>query len=113
MFITAWRLGIAIVLVSGRWLEPPLAWPAEHDLADPTRQPGGINPAEIDWRCSIMAGREDRAYLHCQSTVGEMTGTLVDTRFKIDPSSRARHPAYEEYGAGGRSGIGPLGPRRR
>lgn len=106
-------LGIMVALVSGLWLAPPVARPDEQDLADPTRKPGGINPADVDWRCSIMAGREDRAYLNCQSIVGEMTGTLVDVRFKLDAASRTPHSGYEEHGAGGRGGIGPPGPRRR
>lgn len=102
-----------IALVSALWLTPSVARADEENLADPERKPGGINPAEFDWRCSIMAGREDRAYLNCQSVVGEMSGTLVDFRFKLDPALRTPPSGNEEYGAGGRGGIGPPGPRRR
>ena len=107
------RLSMVIALVSALWLTSAVARSEEDNLADPTRKPGGINPADVDWRCSIMAGREDRAYLNCQSIVGEMTGTLVDLRFKLDPASRAPHWGHEEHGAGGSGGIGPAGPRRR
>lgn len=107
------RLSIVIALASALWLTPSVARADEEDLADPERKPGGINPADVDWRCSIMAGREDRAYLNCQSVVGEMSGTLIDFRFKLDPAARTPHSGYEEYGAGGRGGIGPPGPRRR
>ena len=58
-------LGIVVAFVSGLWLAPPVARGDEQDLADPTRKPGGINPADVDWRCSIMAGWEDRVYLNC------------------------------------------------
>lgn len=102
-------VAFVIVLGVGLWLAPPVARPDDQDLADPTRKPGGINPADVDWRCSIMAGREDRAYLNCQSIIGEMTGTLVDMHIKIDPPPWAP----EQYGAGGKGGIAPPGSRRR
>ncbi len=104
---------VAFAIVLAPWLAPPLARADDQDLADPQRKPGGINPADVDWRCSIMAGREDRAYLDCQSIIGEMTGTLVDMHIKIDPPPPASRSVYEEYGAGGKGGIAPPGPRRR
>ncbi len=106
-------VAFVIVLGAGLWLAPSVALTDDQDLADPQRKPGEINPAEVDWRCSIMAGREDRAYLNCQSIIGEMTGTLVDMHIKIDPPPRAPGPAHEEYGAGSKGGIDPPGPRRR
>lgn len=106
-------VAFAIVLALGLWLAPSPGRTDDQTLTDPERKPGGINPADVDWRCSIMAGREDRAYLNCQSVMGEMSGTLVDMRIKIDPPPRAPRPAYEEYGAGGKGGIGSPVPRRR
>jgi hypothetical protein len=39
------------------------------EIAEASRKPGGINPADIDWRCSIMAGRMDRAFIPCAAIV--------------------------------------------
>lgn len=72
------------------------------DIADPMRKPGGINPAEIDWRCSIMAGRTDRAFIPCflfsepeaRFILGSglVTGRTAAVQFIIDNPPPARGP---------------------
>jgi hypothetical protein len=87
----------------------PPARGAEEDLADPTRKPGGINPADIDSRCSIMAGREDRAYLNCSGFVSETPSPGVEFILKNPPPPVVRYEEYEN----GRGATGPSHPRRR
>ncbi len=72
------------------------------DLADPARPPGGISPAEIDSRCSIMAGRLDRAFVPCflfsepeaRFILGSglATGRTPAVQFIIDNPPPARGP---------------------
>jgi hypothetical protein len=82
----------------------------EEDLADPTRQPGGINPADVDWRCSIMAGREDRAYLNCSGFVSETTPSPgAEFILKNPPPPAVRYEEYENA----RGATRPANPRRR
>ena len=88
----------------------PPALGAEEDLADPTRPPGGINPADIDWRCSIMAGREDRAYLNCPGFfVGETPSPGAEFILKNPPPPVVRYEEYENA----RGATRPSNPRRR
>ena len=54
-------LGLVVCLLSA----PPSGYAQDGEIAEAGRRPGGINPADIDWRCSIMAGRTDRAYIPC------------------------------------------------
>jgi hypothetical protein len=54
-------LALVVCLVS----LPSSGYAQDGEIAEAARRPGGINPADIDWRCSIMAGRTDRAYIPC------------------------------------------------
>ncbi len=64
--------------------------------------PGGINPAEIDSRCSIMAGRLDRGFIPCflfsepeaRFILGSglATGRTPAVQFIIDNPPPARGP---------------------
>jgi hypothetical protein len=72
--------------------------------------PGGINPADIDSRCSIMAGRLNRAYLNCSAFVQQDFRTPA-VQFLIDNPSAGRGPLriYTDEEA---RALG-LGPNRR
>ncbi|MGH7313148.1 MAG: hypothetical protein ACREJV_08250 [Candidatus Rokuibacteriota bacterium] len=48
---------------------PADGYARDGEIAEASRKPGGINPADIDWRCSIMAGRTDRAFIPCAAIV--------------------------------------------
>jgi hypothetical protein len=63
------------------------------EIADASRRPGGINPADIDSRCSIMAGRTDRAYLDC-AAFAQQEGRTPAVQFIIDnpPPTVTRGP---------------------
>ncbi len=101
-------LGCLGILAAVTVAAPP-AHGAEEDLADPMREPGGINPAEIDSRCSIMAGREDRAYLNCSGLVSETPSPGVEFILKNPPPPVVRYEEYEN----GRGATRPSNPRRR
>jgi hypothetical protein len=103
-----------LTLLTPAALPPSLAYATDQEFAAATRKPGGINPAEIDWRCSIMAGRQDRAYLNCPS----LSDTAVksggaDVLIKTQPLWRAPIRAYEEHQGRGRGGTGAYGPSNR
>jgi hypothetical protein len=54
------------------------------EIAEASRKPGGINPADIDWRCSIMAGRMDRAFIPCYLFAEQESGRTAAVQFLID-----------------------------
>jgi len=61
------------------------------EIAEASRKPGGINPADIDWRCSIMAGRMDRAFIPCAALVEQEDRTAA-VKFLINNPPPARGP---------------------
>jgi hypothetical protein len=95
-------IGLLSLLASGVC---PLSFPAEvaardGEIAEASRKPGGINPADIDWRCSIMAGRTDRAFIPCAAIVEqEQQDRTAAVKFLIDNNL---------IGGGVRVGPGPL-----
>jgi hypothetical protein len=62
---------------------PSDVYARDGEIAEASRLPGGINPADIDWRCSIMAGRMDRAFIPCAMFV-EQEGRTAAVKFLID-----------------------------
>ncbi len=71
-------LGLAVVCAPGRVAA------MDGEIAEASRKPGGINPADIDWRCSIMAGRMDRAFIPCFALVEQESGRTAAVQFLID-----------------------------
>jgi hypothetical protein len=100
------------------------AWPAgagDGEIAEASRKPGGINPADIDSRCSIMAGRTDRAYIPCFAFVDQGSGRTAAVQFLIDNNlinAPARGPLRiytdeEAQALGLIPGPGAVGPTYR
>lgn len=73
-------LGVAVCSVSF----PSNVYARDGEIAEASRKPGGINPADIDWRCSIMAGRMDRAFIPCFALVEQESGRTAAVQFLID-----------------------------
>lgn len=87
------RLGRSVLIVMFLLL-PATVLPApayDGEIAEASRRPGGINPADIDWRCSIMAGRIDRAYLNCAAFVQQEERNPA-VKFLIENPPPARGP---------------------
>jgi len=80
-------LGLVICAVS----LPADVYARDGEIAEATRKPGGINPADIDWRCSIMAGRTDRAFIPCAALVEQEDRTAA-VKFLINNPPPARGP---------------------
>ena len=62
---------------------------------------GPENPADIGSRCAVMAGRDDRAYLHCaeqarrRSTAADESSGASDARIQpgwTDGNAARRYP---------------------
>jgi hypothetical protein len=106
--MTLRRLALMLTLLMVFVGAPPVLAEDDYDAA---RLPGGINPADIDSRCSIMAGRLDRAYLNC-SAFGQQEFRTPAVQFLIDnpPPGRGPLQIYSEEEARAR-GLGPY--RRR
>ena len=73
----------------------------EADAEDVGLSKGPTNPTDLGTRCAVMAGRDDRAYLHCaeqlrRPATGEEAGALLPDRPRIG------HPARGHEGVGGR-----------
>jgi hypothetical protein len=64
---------------------------------------GPADPADLGTRCSVMAGREDRAYLDCG-----MQAPKASTPGSVTPPER---PRIDDSG-GGRDGTGRRYPLR-
>lgn len=60
---------------------------------------GAADPADIGSRCAVMAGRDDRAYLHCADEARRRTAPADGTRGT--PSDRPR----PEQSGGGQDGV--------
>jgi hypothetical protein len=99
------------------------AWPSnvtagDGEIAEASRKPGGINPADIDSRCSLMAGRTDRAYIPCFAFVEQGSGRTAAVEFLINNPPPARGPLRiytdeEAQALGLIPGPGAVGPYRR
>ncbi len=88
-----WCLGLVVCPVS----LPGNVSAMDGEIAEASRKPGGINPADIDWRCSIMAGRTDRAFIPCAAIVEQeqedrtaavkflINNNLINGNFKAGP----------------------------
>jgi hypothetical protein len=91
-----------IVLLACAAALPSGVYAMDGEIAEASRKPGGINPADIDWRCSIMAGRMDRAFIPCFLFVEQPSFRTPAVQFLIDnnqlPTGVARGPvrAYTE-----------------
>ena len=73
-------LGLVVCAVS----LPSDVYAMDGEIAEATRKPGGINPADIDWRCSIMAGRMDRAFIPCFLFAEQESGRTAAVEFLIN-----------------------------
>jgi hypothetical protein len=80
-------VALAVCLVS----VPASAYAQDGEIAEASRKPGGINPADIDWRCSIMAGRTDRAYIPCFLFAEPPPFRTPAVQFLIDNNLIDRH----------------------
>jgi hypothetical protein len=80
-------LGLVVCLVA----MPSIASAQDGEIAEASRKPGGINPADIDWRCSIMAGRTDRAYIPCFLFAEQPPFRTPAVQFLIDNNLIDRH----------------------
>lgn len=73
---------------------PSDGYARDGEIAEASRKPGGINPADIDWRCSIMAGRTDRAFIPCAAIVEqEQEDKTPAVKFLIDNNLINKPPA--------------------
>lgn len=53
---------------------------------------GAADPADIGSRCAVMAGRDDRAYLHCADEARQRTAPVDGTRGTLPDRLRPEHP---------------------
>jgi hypothetical protein len=101
---------------------PMSAGAGDGEIAEASRKPGGINPADIDSRCAIMAGRTDRAFIPCfEFADAQGSGRTAAVEFLINNPPPARGPLRiytdeEAQALGlipGPGATGPVGPYRR
>jgi hypothetical protein len=109
-------LTLVILMVACAW--PANAAAGDGEIAEASRKPGGINPADIDSRCSLMAGRTDRAFIPCFAFVEQGSGRTAAVEFLINNPPPARGPLRiytdeEAQALGLIPGPGAVGPYRR
>lgn len=90
-------VGVGLVSFLGLGLVCAVSFPRDvsamdGEIAEASRKPGGINPADIDWRCSIMAGRMDRAFIPCFAFAEQESGRTAAVQFLINNPPPARGP---------------------
>jgi hypothetical protein len=61
---------------------------------------GPVDPSDLGTRCAVMAGRDDRAYLHCAERAPRAPGVNAG-RDESSPDRRRLHPSGSERGTRG------------
>ena len=83
-----------------------LAMDADTDMTGLSKGP--LNPADIGSRCAVMAGRDDRAFLHCAEQAQRPAAT---TQGQAGPSLEL--PRLDHSGASYDGDTRRYQPRRR
>lgn len=61
---------------------------------------GDVNPTDLGTRCSVLAGRDDRAYLDCGAPASKPSSSsdaTLNDRLRIDPSGVGHEGAGRRY----------------